>query len=162
MYWWSQSKFLSLTPQSMHRVATATFWRTCHHDGKICPGWWGWGVHSHPLSLYLPSRTKLDVRWEGLYTPPISTLPLYLLWEKVEACNLYNYLCTGTLPHPNDTYSILYSRLCALILVLFCFLKISLQQKYENTIARGLIFSLFNFTKKQPTEISAKKAIPMV
>jgi hypothetical protein len=25
--------------QSKLRVATATFWRTFHHDGKICPGW---------------------------------------------------------------------------------------------------------------------------
>jgi hypothetical protein len=39
---------------------------------------------------------------------------------------------------------------------------VSFQQKYENTIARGLIFSLFNFTKKQPTEILAKRTIPMV
>jgi hypothetical protein len=46
-------------PQSTHRVANATFWRTFHHDGKISPAWWGWGVHAHPLSLYLPSRTKL-------------------------------------------------------------------------------------------------------
>jgi hypothetical protein len=39
-------------------------------------------------------------------------------------------------------------------------LKISRQLKYENTIAssaRGLIFSLFNFTKKQPTEFRPKK-----
>jgi len=27
---------------------------------KISPGWWGWLVHAHPLSLYLPSRTKLQ------------------------------------------------------------------------------------------------------
>jgi hypothetical protein len=25
----------------VHRVATATFWRTFHNDGKISPGWWG-------------------------------------------------------------------------------------------------------------------------
>jgi hypothetical protein len=31
-----------------------------HHDGKISPGCWGWGLHAHPLSLYLPSRTKLQ------------------------------------------------------------------------------------------------------
>ncbi len=24
-------------PQSTHRVATAAFWRTFHHDGKFCP-----------------------------------------------------------------------------------------------------------------------------
>ncbi len=27
------------TSQSTHRVATAAFWRTFHHDGKISPGW---------------------------------------------------------------------------------------------------------------------------
>ena len=34
-----------------------------HHDGKISPGWWGWGMHVHPLSplsLYLPSRSMLQ------------------------------------------------------------------------------------------------------
>ena len=41
------------------RLAMATFWRTFHHDGKISPAWCGWGVHTHPLSLYLPLRTKL-------------------------------------------------------------------------------------------------------
>jgi hypothetical protein len=40
-----------------HREATAAFRRIFHHDGKISPAWWGWGVHAHPLSLYLPSRT---------------------------------------------------------------------------------------------------------
>ncbi len=47
-------------PQSTHRVAKAAFWLTLHHDGKINSGWWGWGVHAHPLSLYLPSRTKFQ------------------------------------------------------------------------------------------------------
>jgi hypothetical protein len=28
-------------PQSTHKVAMAEIWRTFHHDGKICPGWWG-------------------------------------------------------------------------------------------------------------------------
>jgi hypothetical protein len=37
----------------------ADFWRTCHHDGKFSPGWVGWGVHAHLLSLNLPSHTKL-------------------------------------------------------------------------------------------------------
>jgi hypothetical protein len=67
-------------PQNTHSVATAAFWRTFLHDGKISPGWWAWGVHAHPLSLYLPSRTTLQctVRssWEGRYTPSISSQPL--------------------------------------------------------------------------------------
>ncbi len=32
---------LLFTAQSTHRVATGAFWRTFHHDGKICPAWWG-------------------------------------------------------------------------------------------------------------------------
>ncbi len=50
---------LTDSPTEYNRVATATFWRTFYHDGKISPGWWGKGVHVHPLSIYLPSRTKL-------------------------------------------------------------------------------------------------------
>ncbi len=63
----------------LHRVAPATFWRTFHHDGKIGPGWWGWGMHAHPLSLNLPSRPKL---W---CTPQLrgQTLPLYLLYPYI-------------------------------------------------------------------------------
>jgi hypothetical protein len=43
----------------------------------------GWG-HAHPLSLYLPSRPKLHVVYAPAervdrYTPPISTLHLYVL-----------------------------------------------------------------------------------
>ncbi len=45
--------------QSTHRVAKATFCRTFHHKGKISLGWYRWGMHAHPLSLYLPSRSKL-------------------------------------------------------------------------------------------------------
>jgi hypothetical protein len=50
----------------VHRVATAAFGGTFHNNGEIIPGWWGWGVHARPLSLYLPSRTKL---WCTLYSP---------------------------------------------------------------------------------------------
>jgi hypothetical protein len=52
--------FLVEKPQSTHRVVLSTFWRAFHHDGKINPGWCGWGVHAHPLLLYLKSRTKLQ------------------------------------------------------------------------------------------------------
>ncbi len=47
-------------PRNTHREASAAFWRIFYHDGKISPAWWGWGVYAHPLSLYLPSRTKLQ------------------------------------------------------------------------------------------------------
>ncbi len=42
------------------RVVTSAFWRTFSHEGKISLGWWGWGVHAHPLSLHLPSPVKLQ------------------------------------------------------------------------------------------------------
>jgi hypothetical protein len=41
-------------------VEFADFWRTSLNDGKIRPAWRGGGVHAHPLSAYLPSRTKLQ------------------------------------------------------------------------------------------------------
>ncbi len=44
----------------VHRVATAAFCRTFYHEGKISPGWCGWGVRAHPLSLHLPSPVKLQ------------------------------------------------------------------------------------------------------
>ena len=44
----------------VHRVVTSAFWRTFSHEGKICLGWWGWGVHAHPLLLHLPSPVKLQ------------------------------------------------------------------------------------------------------
>ncbi len=44
----------------VYRVVTAAFWRTFSDEGNISPGWWGWGVHAHPLSLHLPSPVKLQ------------------------------------------------------------------------------------------------------
>jgi hypothetical protein len=65
----------------VHRVATADFWRTCHHDGKISPGWWGWGC----TLPYLPSHKKLQctLQLRFRYTPPISPLPLCTLCQEV-------------------------------------------------------------------------------
>ncbi len=62
------------------------FLRSFHHDGKNSPGWWGWGVHALPLSLYLPSRTKLwcTLQLRGLITPPpphFSSTPICTLWS---------------------------------------------------------------------------------
>ncbi len=58
-----------------------TFWFIFHHDRKIGPAWWGYGVHAHPLSLYLPSRTKLQctLQLRGQIQPPVSILPLCVL-----------------------------------------------------------------------------------
>ncbi len=71
----------------LHRVATAAFWRTFSDEGKIIPGWWGWGVHAHPLSLHLPSPVKLQcsVRssWVGRHTNPVSSLGKYVLCARL-------------------------------------------------------------------------------
>ncbi len=80
----SLSLFLLHGPQSTHRVATADFWRTYYHDGKICPGWWGWGVHSHSLSLYLPSRTKLQCKFQlrgQINSPYFISTHIWTLWR---------------------------------------------------------------------------------
>ncbi len=45
------------TAQSTHRVATATFWRTFHHDGKISPAWWGWGGGARSPSFIISTIT---------------------------------------------------------------------------------------------------------
>ncbi len=59
----------------VHRVATATFWRTFHHDGKISPGWWGvWGARSPPF-------TTSSITYKVVaYAPDemADTLPLFL------------------------------------------------------------------------------------
>ncbi len=64
---WPQSTYfprdetgLVCLPHRVHREATAAFWRTFSHQGKISPGWWRWGVHAHHLSLHLPSPVKLQ------------------------------------------------------------------------------------------------------
>ncbi len=70
----------------VHRVATAAFWRTFSDEGKIGPGWWGWGVHAHPLLLHLPSLVKLQCTLQlsgQTNTNPVSSLGKYVLcgWE---------------------------------------------------------------------------------
>jgi len=79
--------FLSSTAQSTH-----TEWRrwlsgvhSIMMEKCTQAEWCGWGVHAHPLSLYLPSHTKLQwtlqLRWQILYTPPISSLTSFMyLW----------------------------------------------------------------------------------
>ncbi len=32
---------------NMTDTTTENFWRTFHHDGKISPGRWWWGIHAH-------------------------------------------------------------------------------------------------------------------
>jgi hypothetical protein len=75
-----------LKPQSIHRVATAAF-PGVHSImmGKLAQGGEG-GMHAHPLSLHLPSRTKLQytLQLSGYrYTDPISSL--HYIYSVVEA-----------------------------------------------------------------------------
>ncbi len=54
-------------------------------DGKICPAWWGWGctLHTLPLSLYLPSRTKLwcaPLLRRQIHSPYFYSTPICTLW----------------------------------------------------------------------------------
>ncbi len=86
----------------------ATFWRTYYHEGKNSPAWCGWGggMHAQPFSLYLPSCTgtvqscgalygMLQLRRQiHNYTPPISTLPLYVLCG-ISTKLLQYYMCSS-------------------------------------------------------------------
>jgi hypothetical protein len=65
----------------VHRVAMATFWRTFHHDGKISHGGVG-GVQDPPFTISTITYKVVvyaPVERADVHTPPISTLPLYVL-----------------------------------------------------------------------------------
>ncbi len=73
----------------VHRVATAAFWRTFSDEGKICPGWWGWGVHAHPLLLNLPSPLKLECTLQlsgQIHWPCFISTNMCTLWSRVHGC----------------------------------------------------------------------------
>ncbi len=54
--------------------------RTFHHYRKISPGWWVWGIHAHPPSLYSPSRTKLQCTLQlSGQIHSVSSLSIYVL-----------------------------------------------------------------------------------
>ncbi len=64
-----------------HLVPTGAFWRTFHHDGKICPDWWGRGMHAQPFPCTLFTITyKIAV-----YAPAkrADTLTLFYLYPYV-------------------------------------------------------------------------------
>ncbi len=75
----------------VRRIATTTFWCTFHFDGKIIPACWGWGVHALSLSLYLPSRAKLQCRssWEQIQSPYFYSTPICTLCCKNSQNSLY-------------------------------------------------------------------------
>ncbi len=71
---------------STHRVAIDDLWRTSHYDGKVSPGWWGWGMQAHPLSAYYHHVQSCSVRscWVGRrqrYTHPVSSLPIQYIGD---------------------------------------------------------------------------------
>jgi hypothetical protein len=68
----------SCRSQSTHRVATATFWRIFHHDGKI--SWWGWGVNAHPPLTIFTITYKVAVYAQA---ERADTLPLFHLYPYV-------------------------------------------------------------------------------
>ncbi len=79
-----------------------TFGRIFHHDGKIGPGWWGWGgggaLHP-PFTLSTITSKVVVVRSssEGRYTPPISTLPLYVQYSQFfPLCTVNHINCPYT------------------------------------------------------------------
>jgi hypothetical protein len=49
------------SPQSTHRVATAAFWLTLDHEGKISPVWWGWKMHAYLLFTIFSTTYKVAV-----------------------------------------------------------------------------------------------------
>jgi hypothetical protein len=78
--------FDALAKYLVHRMAIVTFWRIFHHDGKICPDWLEWGVHTHPLSPYPYHHVQsCSVRssGKGSCTLPISTITLHVLCDLV-------------------------------------------------------------------------------
>ncbi len=75
--------FLTLSPQSTHRVAIADFWRASHHDGKISAGWWGWRGMPTPFH-YICHQVQLV----AVYAPAQRADTLTLL-------HLYSYVLCG-------------------------------------------------------------------
>ncbi len=61
-YLWPLQQYHMIALQSTHRAATADFWRTSHHDGKISPGWVRVGGARPPPFTLLPSRIKLKCK----------------------------------------------------------------------------------------------------
>ncbi len=65
----------------VHSVATTAFWRTFSHEGKISPGWWGWGRMPTPSHYIYHHQYSCSVRssWVGRLTNPVSSLGKYIL-----------------------------------------------------------------------------------
>jgi hypothetical protein len=79
---YTSSRLPQFLPQSTHRVATAAFWRTFHHDGKIAQAGGGVHAHAHPFHTIYHHVQSCSVRssWEDWYILPISYLSLCTRW----------------------------------------------------------------------------------
>ncbi len=73
-------------------MATAAFWRTFPHDGKISPGWWGWGGARPPLYNIVTIKYKVSVyapaEW-GRYTNPVCTYLYQYMYSVVSPIQHY-------------------------------------------------------------------------
>jgi hypothetical protein len=49
------------TECTLHRVETAAFWRTFSDEGKVGPGWWGWGGARPPPLITFTITSKVAV-----------------------------------------------------------------------------------------------------
>ncbi len=100
-------------PQNKRRVATAAFWHTLHHDGKLSPDWWGgggeWGARPPPLSLQLPSRTyKVAVYSTAEWADTLTLHSPYFISINI---GMYSVVCPlvriGTPSPPQGSVSLL-------------------------------------------------------
>ncbi len=140
--------------QSIHRTATAAFWRTFHRDGKISPGWWGSvRVHAHPLSLCLPSQTKLQctlplsgqIRSLYFFSTPmysvvllVSTLPGNShTFSRQCQVNFIRFSTYELMPLRSVPYLLLYSIINILVKVLYFFLcRLSTRKEIDSQIVK--------------------------
>jgi hypothetical protein len=96
--------FPHIRPQSTQSV-NDHFLVYIHHDGKISPELVGGGGHAHPLSLYLPSRTKLccklqlkgQIHSPSFYSTPICTLCIRLCARSLPSFPLFSTMWVQTL-----------------------------------------------------------------
>jgi hypothetical protein len=86
---------LLCTRHRVHRVATTSFWCAFHQDGKMSPGWLGLGYTLTPFHYIYHHVQSWCVRssWEGRYTRPISTLPLYVLYTPQSKHDISTEIC---------------------------------------------------------------------
>ncbi len=77
------TKYWQSSNHIVHKVATAAFWRTFSHEGKISPGWGGGGACPPPLITFsITSKVAVyaPAKWaDTRHTNPVSSLGKYVL-----------------------------------------------------------------------------------